>query len=728
MSGNALACWAIGVLLLATCIEHARGPALYPDSPGQQVKQTLSTLWQDVEPHPVGSRAHSKLRASIIEVLTARGLNPTLQRSTQCTADNRCARLTNIIVHIPGQRKDALLLSAHYDSVPASPGAGDDGAGVAALIEAATKWAREPATNSLILLINDGEELGLLGATAFMTEHPLASNVEAVINLEARGSSGPAWMFEMGPNSTHLLEAFAASTSKAYTSSLAATVYGWLSNATDVDVYKAHDLPALNFAFLAGGANYHTANDSLDNLADRSIQSHSENIWHLVDSLREAKLKASPKAPVVFFDLLGWLIILPITGMWGLGFGLIAASALLIHRLRPDKWGWALASWSGFLVTTAVAGLVTVEMLNFSSQNLNGWVNAPRASVLALFIALIAWSMEWTGLNQHRSRSAALIAIVISYTSLSLLSLVVLPAASYLFIFPAMAAVLAVAVQRYHDGWYPQALLLIHLTAVLLWAPVVSGLYAALGLNAAPLLALCFAICFGPMAPLLPAPSKHSRALALIPAAVALTLILVSVPSKHNNPRPLNLVYVNNQGAGEARLYMVSTPEPLPHQATALRNLRDRSPLTPWTRTPLPSSPFTSPQPETYASKLNIHTDPSTGISTVTGPMASQSNTAVLGLAFHRKSGVSQISLDGSSMTLGYADNWALVQLHGFHDQPQLHFTGSLEEGAAYIFDTRYSLPEAARATQVERDRFGMPFSQGDRSITIQPLLASQGE
>jgi hypothetical protein len=716
----------VAVFVLVACIEQGRGPALLPDSPGQQVKQTLEDLWRDLEPHPIGSEAHDILQERLVDTLEARGLSPTLQQAIQCTSANRCAELTNIIVHIPGEQEDALLLSAHYDSVPASPGAGDDGAGVATLVEAATEWGKRPAKNSLILLLNDGEELGLLGASAFMTEHPLASQVKAVINLEARGSSGPAWMFEMGPSSQHLLEAFAANTSTAYTSSIAATVYGWLSNATDVDVYAAHDLPALNFAFLAGGAHYHTAHDSIANLADRSIQSHTNNVWSLITALRDAPLEPSPRPPVVFFDVLGWLIILPVSWMWGLGLGLTSASALLIHRLRPQNWAWALMSWSGYLASTALTGLVTIELLNFSSQNLRGWTSAPRTSAFALFVALLAWSMEWAGRNRHYSRRAVLLAITTTTSCLTLLSLLTLPVASYLFAFPALAAILAIGIHSYRPDWYPQALLIIHLTALLLWAPVASGLHAALELDVAPLLALIFAISFGPMMLLLPAPSKHSRSLALLPIAIAMAFILVSVPSIHNTPRAANLVFTSQTGIGEGRIHLVTSPEPLPPEAKALRALREQRRLTPWIGSKTPSAPLSAPLQPTLAANLAIQTEPSSGVSTITGTISPRADAAVMGLALHQRAGVERLTLNGQTMPLRYRGNWAVVHLHGFQASPHLSFAASLELGTAYIFDIRYGLPEAALEEQIERDRYGVPFSQGDRSIAFEPLIPAQ--
>jgi hypothetical protein len=80
-----------------------------------------------------------------------------------------------------------LLLNAHYDSSAAGPGAGDDGAGVATLLEVASILKGEPLRRPVTFLFNEGEELGLVGARAFLQRDPLAARVDSLINLEARG-------------------------------------------------------------------------------------------------------------------------------------------------------------------------------------------------------------------------------------------------------------------------------------------------------------------------------------------------------------------------------------------------------------------------------------------------------------------------------------------------------------------------------------------------------------
>ena len=101
----------------------------------------------------------------------------------------------NVVARLEGTNDGgkAFLLMAHYDSVSTAPGASDDGAGVASMLETLRALkAGPPLKNDVIFLFTDGEERGLLGARAFVDSHPWAEDVGVVLNLEARGNTGPA--------------------------------------------------------------------------------------------------------------------------------------------------------------------------------------------------------------------------------------------------------------------------------------------------------------------------------------------------------------------------------------------------------------------------------------------------------------------------------------------------------------------------------------------------------
>src|SRR6185436_18317813 len=88
---------------------------------------------------------------------------------------------------------------------------GDDGAGVATLLETARALRAGPRLkNDVILLFSDGEETNLRGARLFVTEHPWIDGVRLVHNFEARGNAGPSILFETSPANGRLMSEVAA--------------------------------------------------------------------------------------------------------------------------------------------------------------------------------------------------------------------------------------------------------------------------------------------------------------------------------------------------------------------------------------------------------------------------------------------------------------------------------------------------------------------------------------
>jgi len=176
-------------------------------------------------PHPIGSPANQAVRDYLVGRMTAMGLSPRVQTTQALRQDSFKGEawviggtVQNIVGIMPGRnpRLPLVVLMAHYDSVPGSPGAADDASGVAAVLEAVRAIkARGPADRGLIVLLTDAEELNLDGARAFFSEHPLRDRVGAVVNLEARGGGGRALMFETGPGNAQTVDLYARAARRA---------------------------------------------------------------------------------------------------------------------------------------------------------------------------------------------------------------------------------------------------------------------------------------------------------------------------------------------------------------------------------------------------------------------------------------------------------------------------------------------------------------------------------
>jgi hypothetical protein len=240
--------------------------------------------------HYVGSKEHKIVQNYIVEELNKMGLETEIQ--TQTAVNKKWVAATtaqNIIAKIKGSENGkALMLLSHYDSsTHSSLGASDAGSGVATILEGVRAFLSKNKTpkNDIIILLSDAEELGLLGAQAFVNQHPWTKNIGLVLNFEARGSGGPSYMLmeTNGKNSKLLSEFLAAEPNFPATNSLMYGVYKKLPNDTDLTVFRQNaNINGLNFAFIGDHFDYHTAQDSYERL-DRETLLHQAD--YLTSSL-----------------------------------------------------------------------------------------------------------------------------------------------------------------------------------------------------------------------------------------------------------------------------------------------------------------------------------------------------------------------------------------------------------------------------------------------------------
>ncbi|EKN70438.1 peptidase m28 [Neobacillus bataviensis LMG 21833] len=263
-----------------------------------------------VAPHPLGSKEHDNVRDYLVTTLKELGVNPEIQKANSLytrPAYISGGTVENIVGKIEGTNsKKAIMLVAHYDSVPGGPGAADDGAGVAAIIETVRVLKEmKPLQSDVIILLTDGEENGLLGSKAFTEEHLWVKDVGLVLNFEARGNEGPAFMFETSDNNSWLVNEFVQAAPTPVAHSFIYSLYKLMPNDTDLTVFKAAGLNGLNFAFGEGLGHYHTTSDNPGELSKNSLQHHGEYMLSLVRHFGDLDLTQTGKGNTLFFNILG---------------------------------------------------------------------------------------------------------------------------------------------------------------------------------------------------------------------------------------------------------------------------------------------------------------------------------------------------------------------------------------------------------------------------------------
>ena len=250
------------------------------------------------QPHYVGSSNHEAVAKYLQNELQLMGLKPEIQEGFTLSDGGTLVKSKNILAKIKGTANSkALLLLSHYDSAPHSKslGASDDASGIAVILESVRAYQanKQQPKNDIILLFTDAEELGLNGAALFVTQHQWAKEVGLAINFEARGSAGPGYMLmETNQGNAKMVDAFNKGNSN-YTvsNSLMYSIYKMLPNDTDLTVFREQGkIQGFNFAFIDNHFNYHTQQDTYENLNRNSLAHQGANLFPLLKHFANADL------------------------------------------------------------------------------------------------------------------------------------------------------------------------------------------------------------------------------------------------------------------------------------------------------------------------------------------------------------------------------------------------------------------------------------------------------
>ncbi|XP_058463453.1 endoplasmic reticulum metallopeptidase 1-like [Malaya genurostris] len=220
----------------------------------------------------------------------------------------------NVVVKLVGQSEDALLLNCHFDSVPSSPGASDDVASCAVVLEILRVMSRTPERNrhSIVFLFNGAEETLLQASHGFITQHPWAKQIKAFLNLESAGSGGKEVLFQSGPNRSWMVDVYAQTVRYPFAQAMAEELFktGLIPSDTDFRIFRDYgEIPGMDLAHFLNGYRYHTQYDSLDYLSLPVLQHTGDNMLALTRGMANSEhLSAAAddqRSSAVFYDFLG---------------------------------------------------------------------------------------------------------------------------------------------------------------------------------------------------------------------------------------------------------------------------------------------------------------------------------------------------------------------------------------------------------------------------------------
>ncbi|MEU6074506.1 M28 family peptidase [Micromonospora sp. NPDC047074] len=544
--------------------------------------------------HVAGSPANDQVRAHVEGTLRGLGLETEVQDTVAPEAGQlsgaaggaTLARVRNVVARLPGTDPTGrVFLVAHYDSVQSGPGGNDDAAGTSAILEVARALTAGPRPrNDIVFVLTDAEEACLCGAAAFASSHPLAADGGVVLNLEARGSTGPVIMFETSRNNAALVDVFGRAAPHPVGTSFAVEIYRALPNDTDFTAFLDADFVGLNSAYIDGGAIYHTPLDTAAALDRASLQHHGDNALGLAREFGRVDLTALDSGhDATYFPVPGGLVRYP--GWLILPLALLALAAVValgwLARRRGRATGGGLAAGFGLALLPIVVAPLAAQLLWAAITALRpGYAELLdpyrptwyRLAVLALAAAVL---FAWYALTRRRVGPAALAIGGLGWLAvLGVLLAVLVPGGAYLVTLPALAGALAglAALSTRIDGpWPVVATTLSAAVAVLILLPTVVLLFPALGMamgGVAALVAVLLGLAALPVLDLLHPRAGGQRGLVALRArrlgalpAVATTLAAVVLAGvglavdrfDAAHPAPTHLMYALDAGTGQAR-------------------------------------------------------------------------------------------------------------------------------------------------------------------------------
>lgn len=320
-----------------------------------------------IRPHPIGSQDIIRVRTYLEMRLAELGLTPADHTEGQPIFLPRrlpdtliTGRVRNVVGVLKGTSPElsAILLMSHYDTVPNSPGAADDTAGVAATLEIIRNLkAAGPLKRDVIVLFTEGEEAGLLGSRDFFSASPQAARIGLVLNLEARGGGGRTFMFETSEEAGGLVAAFGKAVERPSANSLMSFVYHRMPNGTDLTNAIERGIPGMNFAFIGDELAYHTAYATPAHLDRGSLQHMGDQVLALTKTLANADDLNARVPDIVYSDI------------FGLGF-------------------IAYPIWAGWLLLVIAAGLVAWSVVKARAFRLAGFRDIAHGAGIFLFLLL----------------------------------------------------------------------------------------------------------------------------------------------------------------------------------------------------------------------------------------------------------------------------------------------------------------------------------------------------
>ena len=202
----------------------------------------------------------------------------------------------NIVVTVPGTEipEETLIVGAHYDSVPFSKGAWDNGAGAVQVVSLLEHLRDRPPRRTVTAILFGSEETGLRGSSSYCFQHQATlSSVKAMINVDVGGSIlGKEIIFVTATEQT---EVWVQSLLKEIGYAAVTTLKVMSSDSAE---FSDYGIPSISMGQGAprGGGYMHTRYDNMDLIVPQVLEAEAGWLATLVDRLTDAVVFPVPRS------------------------------------------------------------------------------------------------------------------------------------------------------------------------------------------------------------------------------------------------------------------------------------------------------------------------------------------------------------------------------------------------------------------------------------------------
>lgn len=408
-------------------------------------------------PHMGGSPEQAKVRKILVAELQALGLTTTVQSVSTAGRGRFAAYVDNIVARLPGTASTrAILLMAHYDAVPFVPGASDNGASVAIILETLRALKEKaPLRNDVIVLFCDSEELYHQGSMAFFQESTQIREVGLVINFEGAGSTGPAYLLRSSGQNGWVVREFVRAASPRFGTSMFDEIFRRLPLGTDFDTIRdsgyAGQMSGLDLVRSGTLETYHTRRDSVENLNLRSVQDMGDLLMATLGALGNRDLRQTQAPDVIYFSApFPATVVYPVS--WRFSLAGLATLLFLLAAILAIRSGELRL---GRLINASLVLLLRVGIVAAGSHYLWRALASTRAETGLLFnsvydsgwymmgfmvLILLLGSLGQRGLIRRLGAMNMVFGGLLPWLVLTWLSALWLPMGSYLFLWPTLLA------------------------------------------------------------------------------------------------------------------------------------------------------------------------------------------------------------------------------------------------------------------------------------------------